>query len=110
MKNIFFEVWKYIHTCINTCVIFSLEYNYRMNEKGYVQTSYIDTICIVRAMGMANKTTLLKHIEDVHPGWIEDELKREASRRGPKKRWFKVPPVILSQILHPVSSKTKVIS
>ena len=40
--------------------------------------------------------TLLKHIEDVHPGWIEGELKREASRRGPKNRWLKVPPVILS--------------
>ena len=47
----------------------------RMNEKGYVQTSYIDTICIVCAMGTANKTTLLKHIEDVHPGWVEGELK-----------------------------------
>lgn len=75
---------------------------YRMNEKAYVQTSYIDMICIVRAMGLANKTTLLKHIEEAQPGWVEAELERDASRRGPKHRWFKVPPVILSQILYPV--------
>ena len=92
-----------MQTCIDNCVTFLFKYNYRMNEKGYIQTSYIDTICIVRAMGMANKTTLLKHIEDVHLGWIEAELKIEQSRRGPKNRWYKVPPVILSQILHPVS-------
>lgn len=74
---------------------------YRMNEKAYVQTSYIDMICIVRAMGLANKTTLLKHIEEAQLGWVEAEPKRDASRRGPKHRWFKILLVILSQILYP---------
>lgn len=73
-----------------------------MNEKGFVKTSYIDMICIVRAMGVANKATLLKHLEEVSPGWLENELERETARRGPKNRWYKVPIVILSQILHPV--------
>lgn len=75
-----------------------------MNEKGYIHTSYIDMLCLVRAMGLANKSTLLTSLEEDVPGWLQTELDRNKS----KDTWYDVPLVIMSQLLHPVKiSKTK---
>ena len=64
-----------------------------------MKTSYIDMLAMVRAMGLADKTTLLASLEARVPGWLEAELDRG---RGPRS-WYNVPVVIMSQLLHPVS-------
>ncbi|KAI5065344.1 hypothetical protein GOP47_0020039 [Adiantum capillus-veneris] len=74
----------------------------RINDKGYIKTSFIDMLCMVRAMGTANMDTLLKGLDEDVPGWLQRELDAEMNKRGGLRRcWYKVPLIVLSQLLYP---------
>lgn len=53
-------------------------------------------------MASANINSLVQHIEEAVPGWIEAALSLER-KKSTKKAWYTVPLVVLAQILHPVS-------
>lgn len=84
---------------IHTFSFFNFLFLFRLNDTGYVQTSYTDMLWMVRAMGLASKESLMEKIPFTVYTWLQTDIERKVG----KKAWYNVPVAIMSQLLHPVS-------
>ena len=81
----------------------SLLYYFRYNDVGFVPTTFVDHVSLVRGMGTADKDSLLRTLDFTIPRFAKDEMDR---RRKIKMPWYGVPIGVLSQMADPVSILT----
>lgn len=71
----------------------------RLNDTGFVQTSYTDTLWMVRAMGLASKEAMIKKLPFTVYTWLHSDIEKKLGKHA----WYNAPVAVMSQLMHPVS-------
>ena len=81
----------------------SLLYYFRYNDIGFVPTTFVDHVSLVRGTSTADKDSLLQTLDFTIPRFAKDEM--DCCRKM-KMPWYGVPIGVLLQMTDPVSILT----
>ena len=81
----------------------SFLYYFRYNDIGFVPTTFVDHVSLVRGMGIADKDSLLQTLDFTIPRFAKDDMDRRQKITIP---WYGVPIGVLSQMTYLVNILT----